>query len=167
MVNKKVGATSVTFHPILSVLTRRKEMEAAWRVVEVMRVLKVKRDITALNYILTAYCCVGDLAAAADVLVKMEEEGVNADVRTYDSLVLGACKARKLEVTLRVIRRMAENGKPAMHSTHWHVIKEMVRSGYVAQAAEYVMTFAGRDRRLDAENFEFLANRLIKSSKNC
>lgn len=162
MVNKKVGATSVTFHPILSVLTRRKEMEAAWRVVEVMRVLKVKRDITALNYILTAYCCVGDLAAAADVLVKMEEEGVNADVRTYDALVLGACKARKLEVALRVIRRMVENGKPAMHSTHWHVIKEMVRSGYVAQAAEYVMTFAGRDRRLDAENFEFLANRLIK-----
>ncbi|XP_073131109.1 pentatricopeptide repeat-containing protein At2g40240, mitochondrial-like [Henckelia pumila] len=162
MANKNYGATSVTFHPILSVLTRRKEMEAAWRVVEVMRVLKVKRDVTALNYILTAYCCAGELAAAADVLVKLEEEGVNADARTYDALVLGACKARKLEVALRVIRRMAENGKAAMHSTHGHVVKEMVRCGYVAQAAEYVKIFAGRDRRLDAENFEFLASGLIK-----
>ncbi|XP_075484578.1 pentatricopeptide repeat-containing protein At3g56030, mitochondrial [Primulina tabacum] len=162
MVSKNYGATSVTFHPILNALTRRKEVKAGWRVLEVMRVLKVKPDITALNYILTAYCCQGDLAAAADVLVKLEEEGLNADARTYDALVLGACKARKLEVALRLMRRMVENGKPAMYSTHGHIIKEMVRSGYSAQAADYVKTFAGTVRRLDAENFKFLANCLVK-----
>ncbi|KAG8390125.1 hypothetical protein BUALT_Bualt01G0051000 [Buddleja alternifolia] len=160
MVRKSYGATAATFLPILNALAKRKEMSAAWRVVEVMRESKIQPVLTAFNYILTAYCYVGDVAEAVDAVVRMEAEGLRADARTYDALVLGACRAGKVEAAVAVMRRMEEDGVTALFSTHAHVIKEMVSCGYYAQAVEFVRIFAGRDEKLDSENFGFLANRL-------
>ncbi|KAI3470906.1 hypothetical protein Pfo_027569 [Paulownia fortunei] len=97
MGRKNYGATAATFHPILNALVRKKEMVAAWRVVKAMRACKVKPDLTSFNYILTAYCFIGKVASAADTLVKMEAEGMKANAVTYDALVLGACRAGKVE----------------------------------------------------------------------
>ncbi|KAL3834823.1 hypothetical protein ACJIZ3_009559 [Penstemon smallii] len=160
MAKKKYGATHVTFHPIINVLARKKDIPAAWHVVEVMRECELQPDLTAFNYILTAHCFLGDITSAADVLVKMEEEGVGADARTYDALVLCACRAEKVEVAVGLMRRMMEDGVAALYSTHAHIIKEIICRGYIAQAVEFVRIFAGTEVKLDEENFGFLARHL-------
>lgn len=160
MARKNYGATAKTFEPILNALARKKKMSAAWRVVEVMRACNIQPTLTSFNYILTAYCFVGDVASAADALVKMEAEGMKADAVTYDALVLGACRAGKGEVALAVMGRAVEDGVPALFSTYTHIIKEMVGCCYYKQALEFVRIFAGRDEKLDAEIFGFLARRL-------
>ncbi|KAL8051363.1 hypothetical protein ABFX02_06G143200 [Erythranthe guttata] len=159
MGRKNYGATAATFNPILNALAKKKDMLAAWRVVEAMRACIVKPSITSFNYILTAYCFTGDVASAADTLVKMEEEGVKADAITYDALVLGACRAGKVEGAVAVMRRMVDDGVVALFSTHGHIIKEMVGCGYYAAAVDYVRMYAGGDEKLDAENFGYLARR--------
>lgn len=159
------GATASTFHPILNALSRKKEMAKAWRVLEAMRACGIQPDVTAFNHILTAFCYIGDLKSAANVLESMEEEGLAADSRTYDALVLGACKAGRLDGALSVLRRMMDDELPALYCTYGHVIKGMVRSGCNAQALEFVRNFAGKDPRLDAENFGILATHLIRMNK--
>ncbi|XP_057980135.1 pentatricopeptide repeat-containing protein At3g56030, mitochondrial-like isoform X2 [Malania oleifera] len=165
MIRGGYGANACSFHLILSALTRRKKMEAAWHVIELMRKIKISLDVTAYNYLLTAYSFAGNLSAAAGVLENMREEGMEADTRTYDALVLGACKAGKVEGAFAVLRRMEDYGVSQLYSTHAHVINALLRSGYYAQAVEFVMSYAGRDRHLDMESFGLLANRLIGSNR--
>lgn len=160
MARKKYGATASTFHPILYVLARKKEASAAWRVLDVMRACNVRPALTSYNYILTTHCFLGDVASAAEALAKMEAEGMRADSITYDALVLGACKARKVEGAVALMRRMVEDGVPALFSTYMHIIREILRCGCYTAAMEFVGIFAGRDKKLDAEIFGFLARRL-------
>ncbi|CAK9135807.1 unnamed protein product [Ilex paraguariensis] len=161
MVKNDYGANACTFHPILNALTRQKRMDEAWRVMELIRENGITPDVTAYNYLLTAYCFAGDVMSAARVLTRMVEEGMEADTRTYDALVLGACRADKVEGALVVLRRMVIDGVPALYSTHAHVIGSLLKLGHYAQAVELVMSYGGRDKGLDTENFGLLANRLI------
>ncbi|KAL6531110.1 hypothetical protein OROHE_014179 [Orobanche hederae] len=162
MATNHYGATTVTFHPIINALAHKKETSAAWRVVKVMRACGIKPDQMSYNYILTAYCYTGDVASAADTVAKMEGEGMKADVVTYDALVLGACRAGKVEAALAVIGRMVGEGMRPLSASHIHIVNEMVRCGYYAPAVDYVRIFAGKDEKLDAENFGYLARRLRK-----
>ncbi|KAL0452704.1 UNVERIFIED_CONTAM: hypothetical protein Slati_1248500 [Sesamum latifolium] len=160
MARKKYGATAVTFHPILNALARKKKVSAAWRVLDVMRACNVRPALMSYNYIISAHCFVGDVASAAEALARMEAEGMRPDSITYDLLVLGACRARKVEAALVLMRRMVEDGVPALFSTYTHIISEMLRCGCDGAASEFVAIFAGRDKKLDAENHGFLARRL-------
>ncbi|XP_059627952.1 pentatricopeptide repeat-containing protein At3g56030, mitochondrial-like [Cornus florida] len=162
VVRERYGANATTFHPILNALTKKKNMEDAWRLMEFMKENGISPDLTAYNSLLTAYCFVGDLTSAAGVLTKMEvEEGMEADSRTYDALVLGACRAGRVEGALVVLRRMEDDGLPPMYSTHAHVINALLKLGYYAQAIEFVMIYGGRDKGLDTESFGLLAYRLM------
>lgn len=161
MVQSDHGVNACTFHPILNVLTRKRKMEEAWRVMTIMRESGVSPDVTAYNYLLTAYCFTGNLEAAVGVLTEMEEEGMAADARTYDALVLGACKAGKVEGAMVVLRRMEDDGVPILYSTHAHVINGLLKLGYYAQAVEFVMICGGKDKKLDEESFGILGSRLI------
>ncbi|XP_052189221.1 pentatricopeptide repeat-containing protein At3g56030, mitochondrial [Diospyros lotus] len=162
MVRDGHGANACTFHPILNALSRKKRMDEAWRVLDLMKENRIPPDRTAYNYLLTAYCCAGDLSSAAGLLTRMaEEEGLEADARTYDALVLGACKAGKVEGAIVVLRRMEDDGVPPLYSTHAHVVGGLLKMGFYSQAVEFVMSYAGRDRGLDTENFGLLSSRLI------
>ncbi|GFY82090.1 tetratricopeptide repeat (TPR)-like superfamily protein [Actinidia rufa] len=160
------GANACTFHPIINALTRKKDMAGAWRVLDLMRENRISPDLTAYNYLLTAYCFAGDLTTASGLLTRMEEEwGMRADARTYDALVLGACRAGKVEGALVLLRRMMDDGVPALYSTHAHVISGLLRMGYYAQAVEFVVSYGERDLGLDTESFGLLASRLIKLNR--
>ncbi|CAI9111930.1 OLC1v1012277C1 [Oldenlandia corymbosa var. corymbosa] len=165
MVRNNYGPNACTFHPILICLTKKKEMDKAWRILEVMKEYKIAPDLTAYNYLLTAYCHSGNITSAAYVLTKMEEGKLGADTRTYDALVLGACRAGKIDGALMLLRRMVDEGTSPLYSTHTHVINAMVRNGYCSQAMDFVMSFAGKDKELDSENFGVLATRLIRLEK--
>ncbi|KAL8251921.1 hypothetical protein R6Q59_035614 [Mikania micrantha] len=154
-----------TFHPIISVFTRKKDFQHAWRVVELMKTKNIARDVTCYNFFLTSYSVVGDLKSNVDVLSKMAEDGVNADARTYDALVLGACKLGKMDGVMAILRRMLEDGVEAMYATYAHVIGSLVRLDYCAQAVEFVMSYGGKDKKLDSHNFGLLASRLIAVKK--
>ncbi|XP_010427409.1 PREDICTED: pentatricopeptide repeat-containing protein At3g56030-like [Camelina sativa] len=158
-----------TFHPILNTLTKKNKIEEAWRVVKLMRSHGVPMDVTSYNYFLTSHCYDGDVAEASKVLRKMEEdeEGkvISPDTRTYDALVLGACKSGKVEAAMAILRRMEEEGLPVLYATHAHVIGVMVESGYYALSVEFVMAYAGKDKRLDEENLGSLASKLIKRKR--
>lgn len=164
----KFGLSTCTFHPILNTLTKKNKIEEAWRVVELMRSHAIPVDVTSYNYFLTSHCYDGDVAEASKVLRKMEEEeeGVmSPDTRTYDALVLGACKSGKVEAAMAILRRMEEEGLPVLYATHAHVIGEMVESGYYALSVEFVMAYAGKDKKLDEENLGSLASKLIKRKR--
>ncbi|KAL4588049.1 hypothetical protein LXL04_000927 [Taraxacum kok-saghyz] len=161
----KYGADASTFHPLLSVLTRKKNFDEAWRVIEIMKSNRIPRDITSYNFFLTSYSVTGNLSPCVDVLRKMGEEGLKADARTYDALVLGACKAGKMNGAMAILRRMLDDGVEAMYSTYAHVIGNLVRLGYCAQAVEFVMSYGGKDQKLDSHNFGLLAARLIAIEK--
>ncbi|KAJ9545637.1 hypothetical protein OSB04_025344 [Centaurea solstitialis] len=162
---KHAAGDARTFHPILSLLTRKKNFNEAWRVIEIMRSRGIARDVTCYNYFLTAYSVAGDPRSGVGVLKKMAEEGLKADARTYDALVLGACKLGKVDAAVAVMRRMVEDGVVGMHSTYAHVIGGLVRLGYCAQAVELVMSYGGRDKKLDEHNFGLLASRLMDVNK--
>ncbi|KAF2307161.1 hypothetical protein GH714_025207 [Hevea brasiliensis] len=104
MAHRQYGLSACSFHPILSSLTRKKKMEVAWKVMEMMRAVGVLPDLTAFNYLLTAYCYNGNLMAATKVMKRIEEERLGADARTYDALVLGACRVGKVEGALVAIK---------------------------------------------------------------
>lgn len=165
MILRNYGANAITFHPILNAFTKKKQMDEAWRVVDFMRENKIPLDLMAYNYLLTAYCYVGDLTSATGMLTRMAEEGLGADTRTYDALVLGACKAGKVEGAMVVLRRMEDDGVPVQYSTHVHVINALLKLGYYEEAVEFVMSYGGRERGLDRENFGILANRLIEMKR--
>ncbi|KAL7585814.1 hypothetical protein Lser_V15G44093 [Lactuca serriola] len=164
-IHGKYGADASSFHPILSLLTRKKNFDEAWRVIEFMRANGISRDITSYNFFLTSYSITGNLKSCADVLKKMGEEGLKADGRTYDALVLGACKAGKMDGAMAILRRMLDDGIEAMYATYAHVIGNLVRLGYCAQAVEFVMSYAGKNPKLDSHNFGLLATRLIAVEK--
>ncbi|PWA61754.1 tetratricopeptide repeat (TPR)-like superfamily protein [Artemisia annua] len=155
------AADVTTFHPILSVLTRRKDFERAWRVVDVIKAKKIPRDVMCYNFFLTAYAFTGNLRPCVDVLRKMAEEGLKADARTYDALVLGACKQGKMGGAIVIMRKMVESGVEPIYATYAHVIGGMVKLGLYTQAVKFVMSFAGKDKKLDSHNFGLLAVRLM------
>ncbi|KAA3478338.1 pentatricopeptide repeat-containing protein [Gossypium australe] len=153
---EKRELNAATFHPILNSLAKKKKMEEAWRVVDIMRVAGVKPDVTAYNYLLTAYCSESKLREASAVVKKIEEEGLGADLRTYDALILGACRVGKVEGGLVLLRSMMDAGKSVMYSTHTHLINGMLSIRYYDGAA-----CGGRDAMLDQESFGVLANKLV------
>ncbi|KAG2723940.1 hypothetical protein I3843_02G170900 [Carya illinoinensis] len=165
MARGEYGLNASSFHPILNVLTRKKEMEAAWGVISLMRKYQIPPDLTAYNYFLMAYCFSGDLTAAAEVLTKMLGEGLRADTRTYDALLLGACKVGKVESALALLRRMVDDGVPMLLSTHMYLINALLRMGYYEQAIEYARCFAGKDTWLDCNIFGCLAGKLKESRR--
>lgn len=165
MVRGDYGVSACTFHPILCSLTKKKKMEEAWGVLKLMGDVGIHPDITAYNYLLTAYCFSGDLPAATGMLRKIVEEGMEADSRTYDALVLGACRTGKVEAAMVVLRRMEDVGVPLLYSTHAHVISGMMELGYYAQAVEFVRSYGGRDKGLDTESYGCLARRLIEKKR--
>lgn len=160
MVSENVGANAVSFHPILNFLSRKNTDEAA-RVLEMMKRMKVLPDVTSYNYVLTSYCFDGKLEEAAKVVDEMDENGIVYDSRTYDALVLGACKVKRVDGGLVLLRRMVNEGISALYSTHIHVINALLKQGYYGQAVEFVLIYAGRDKALDHECFGVLARRLI------
>ncbi|KAK4348659.1 hypothetical protein RND71_031414 [Anisodus tanguticus] len=161
----RVTANNATFHPIINALTKKEEFDEAWRVMDVMKSCGIAPDLTVYNYLLTGYCYTGNVTSAAGVLAKMEEEELGADTRTYDALVLGACRAGKLDVALALVRRMLDDGVSPLYCTHAHIIGAFLKYNYYEQAVEFVRSYAGRDMKLDAENFGILATRLITRSK--
>lgn len=168
MLRRRYGANAVTFHPILNALAKKKKnrLKEAWRVVDLMKENEIDMDITGYNYILTAYCCAGDMKSATDLVERIEEEKLKPDSRTYDALVLGACRVAKVEGALMLMRRMEEDGEKAiLFSTHSHVIGGILKLGYFEQAVEFVMSYAGRDKALDTHSFGSLASRLIALSR--
>lgn len=164
MVSENVGVNAVSFHPILNFLSRKNIGEAV-QVLEFMRGIKVFPDVTSFNYILTAYCCDGKLEEAVKIVDEMDENGIVYDSRTYDALVLGACKAKRVDGGLVLLRKMVDDGISALYSTHIHVINALLKMGYYGQAVEFVLIYAGRDKALDNECFGVLARRLISLKK--
>lgn len=158
-------ADFTTFHPILSFLTRKKDFDHAWHVVELMKAKNIARDVTCYNFFLTSYSIARDLGSNVDVLKKMDEEKLKPDARTYDALVLGACKIEKMDGAMAILGKMLEDGVEAMYSTYAHVIVTLVRLGYCAQAVEFVVSYEGKDKKLDSHNFGLLAIRLISMEK--
>ncbi|KAK1414195.1 hypothetical protein QVD17_29936 [Tagetes erecta] len=161
----KNAADASTFHPIISFLTRKKNFDHAWRVIEVMKAKNIARDVTCYNFFLTAYSVAGDLRSNVEVLKTMVHEGLKADARTYDALVLGACKAGKIDGAIAILRRMLEDGVKAMYATYAHVIGSLVKLGYCEQAVKFVMSYSGKDKKLDSHNFGLLATRLMALEK--
>lgn len=156
------GLNSCSFHPILNLLTRKRRMDEAWRVVDIMKEIGVLPDLTAYNYFLMTYCFVGDLAMVAQILMRMEEEEMRADTRTYDALVLGACKAGKVEGALVLLRRMEDDGLRMLLSTCNYVMDAIWSVGCYEQAMKFVRIYSGKDTWMDKESYGCLANRLIK-----
>ena len=97
------GLNAGAFHPIISCLTRKKNMERSWSLIEIMAELGISPDRTTLNYLLTAYCFKGDLTAASGVVKRIEDEVLGVDSRAYDVPVLDACKKGKVEGALVVM----------------------------------------------------------------
>lgn len=159
------GADVTTFHPIISVLTRRKDFERAWRVVDIMKSRNIARDVLCYNFFLTAYAFTGDLTPCVDVLKKMAEEGLKSDARTYDALVLGACKTGKIGGAIVIMRKMVECRVEPIYATYAHVIGAMVKLGLYTQAVKFVMSYAGKDKKLDSHNFGLLAVRLTAKNQ--
>ncbi|KAK7270759.1 hypothetical protein RJT34_26158 [Clitoria ternatea] len=154
--------SAVTFHPVLKFLVRNNSFDHAQRVVNDMDRLGVRLDVDGHNIFLNAHCFAGDLDAAAGVLRKMEEEGLVANSRTFDALVLGACRMRKVEGAMVVLRRMVDDGVPILYSTHMYVIGALLRMKCYEQAMKYVKSFGvKKDKELDAELFGCLASKLV------
>ncbi|MED6203772.1 hypothetical protein PIB30_002536 [Stylosanthes scabra] len=153
--------SATTFYPVLNHLTRQKALDQARRVVDFMSKLGVKLDLTGHKYFLSAHCYAGDVAAAAGVLKKMEEDGIGADARTFDALVLGACKVKKVDGAIVLVRRMVDDGVPILYSTHMFVIGGLLRMNCYEQALSYVKGFGGKDKALDAELFRCLPSKLV------
>ncbi|XP_019449468.1 PREDICTED: pentatricopeptide repeat-containing protein At3g56030-like isoform X2 [Lupinus angustifolius] len=158
--------TASTFHPIISLLTRERSMDHAQRVVELMSGLGVRRDLTVHNLFLMAHCFTGDMAAAAEVLKEMEEEdGLVGDTRTFDALVMGACKIGNVEGAMVLVRRMVNDGVLMLYSTHMYVIGALLEKGCLEQAVKYVKCFGGKDKVLDAEIYGCLGSKLAGMKK--
>ncbi|KAJ8438622.1 hypothetical protein Cgig2_017960 [Carnegiea gigantea] len=101
MRQRKLEINAYSYHPVLNALTSKKDVEGALRVLEGMKAIGINPDTTSYNYILTAYCVQGEAIEAGDLLEMMlGEKGVKADARTYDAMVLGACRAGKVEGAL-------------------------------------------------------------------
>ncbi|KAL8105135.1 pentatricopeptide repeat-containing protein At3g56030, mitochondrial-like [Apium graveolens] len=82
MVSDNVGANAMSFHPILNYMSRKNN----------------------------GYYCDGSLEEAVKVVDEMDENGIVYDSRTYDAIVLGACKAKRLDGGLVLLRRMVDEG---------------------------------------------------------
>ncbi|CAL0333200.1 unnamed protein product [Lupinus luteus] len=154
--------TASTFYPIINILNRKKSTHHVRRVVDLMARLGVQRDLTVHNLFLMKHCFAADMAAAAEVLRKIEEDGLVADSRTFDALVIGACKSGKVEGAMVLVRRMVDDGVPMLYSTHMYVIGALLEKGCFEQSVKYVKCFCGKDKALDADIYGCLASKLAK-----
>jgi large subunit ribosomal protein L45 len=154
-----------TFHPILNILTRGRSLDHARRVVEVMTRLGVQPDLTAHNYFLMTHCFTGDVEAAVGVLRTIEVEGLCADTRTYDALVLGACRKGNVVGAMVLLRRMVTDGVAMLHSTHMYVIEALLKMNCCEQSLSYVRCFSGKDKDLDCKLFGYLGGKLLEMNK--
>ncbi|GAU28468.1 hypothetical protein TSUD_294710 [Trifolium subterraneum] len=154
-----------TFHPILNFLTRDRSLDHARRVVEVMTRLGVQRDVTAHNYFLMTHCFTGDMEAAVRVLRTIEDGGLCADARTYDALVLGACRKGNVVGAMVLVRRIVDDGVHMLYSTHIYVIEALLKMNCCEQGLSYVRCFSGKDKNLDCELFGCLVGKLVEMNK--
>ncbi|EXC04708.1 hypothetical protein L484_009901 [Morus notabilis] len=159
------GLDARTFHPVIKGLTRKNQVDVAWRVVDVMRERGVSPDTEIYNRFLTMHCGAGDVEAAAAVLERMVKVGLKPNGRTCDALVMGACRAGKVEGALVLLRRMEDDGVPMLLSTRLYVVDALLSLGYYDQAVRFVRVYGGRDTWLDAESFGCLAIRLVKLNR--
>ncbi|OIW06304.1 hypothetical protein TanjilG_17678 [Lupinus angustifolius] len=154
--------TASTFYPIINILNHNKSVHRARCVVDLMAGLGVRRDLTVHNLFLMTHCSAGDMAAAAEVLREIEGDGFFADSRTFDALVIGACKTGKVEGAMVLVRRMVDDGVPMLYSTHMFVIGALLEKGCFEQTVKYVKCFGGKDKALDADIYGCLASKLAK-----
>ncbi|PNX95943.1 pentatricopeptide repeat-containing protein mitochondrial-like [Trifolium pratense] len=154
-----------TFHPILNLLTRDRSLDHARHVVEVMTRLDVQPDVTAHNYFLMTHCITGDVEDAVGVLRTIEDEGLCVDERTYDALVLGACRKGNVVGAMVLVRRMVDDGVYMLYSTHIHVIEALLKMNCSEQGLSYVRCFSGKDKALDCELFRCLGGKLVEMNK--
>ncbi|XP_058111270.1 pentatricopeptide repeat-containing protein At2g40240, mitochondrial [Magnolia sinica] len=161
MLKRRLGANACTFYPLISSLSRKKQMADVSDLLDLMRGEGIPPDTTCHNYMLSALCHIGDLPAAAQTLNSMLGEGLEADSLTFDALVLGACRLGRFDGAVALVRRMEEEGVRGMYSTYAHVIRGMLSIGGYAEAVEFVRRVGGRDGRLDGENYGVLGRGLV------
>ncbi|KAE9592643.1 putative pentatricopeptide [Lupinus albus] len=140
-------------------------MHHARRVVDLMVRLGVGRDLTVHNLFLMTHCFAGDMAAAAEILREMEDVGLVGDARTFDALVMGACKVGKVEVAMVLVRRMVDDGVPVLYSTHMFLIGALLENECFEEAVKYVKCFGGKDKALDADIYGCLGRKLAKMKR--
>lgn len=95
----------------------------------------------------------------------MLNEGLAADSLTFDALVLGACRAGRLDAAVALLMRMLEDGVKVLYCTYSHVISGLLGIGGYWEAVEFVKVVGGRERRLDVENFGVLGRGLVRRKR--
>ncbi|KAK9697356.1 hypothetical protein RND81_08G032200 [Saponaria officinalis] len=158
MRQRKLELNSYTYNPVIQSLIKNRPVKEAVKVLEGMKNNGVEPDTTSYNYLLTAYCMRRDVGSAVGVLERMTK----GDARTYDAMVIGTCRVGKVEGAVAIVRAAVDDGVTLMHCTYEHVIKALLDAGYYEQGLKFVLCFAGRVKKLDDVNFDFLGKCLIE-----
>ncbi|XP_015943213.1 pentatricopeptide repeat-containing protein At3g56030, mitochondrial-like [Arachis duranensis] len=90
--------SATTFYPVLNILTRQKAIDHARRV--------VWRESGSDGTQLLPRC---------------------TWLRTFDALVLGTCKVKKVDGAMMLVRMMVDDGVPILYSTHIFIIKGLLQ----------------------------------------
>ncbi|KAL8137418.1 hypothetical protein V2J09_003419 [Rumex salicifolius] len=164
MRQRNLEFSTVTFHPILNALARKRDLKSFRSLLHLMSDLGSPPDTTAYNFLLTALCFDGEVAAAADLLETMRLAGLKPDARTYDAMVLGACRAGRLDGAVAVMRAaLAVEDVSLLYSTPVHVVTALIQRGYYKEAVNVVVGCGeGRDEELGSECIGVLASSLVK-----
>ncbi|KAL9224217.1 hypothetical protein vseg_000278 [Gypsophila vaccaria] len=158
MRQRNLELNSYTYHPVIHTVTKKHGVEEAVALLQRMRDDGIEPDTTSYNFLLTAYCKRRDVGKAVSVLEAMKK----GDARTYDAMVVGACKVGKVEGAVAIVRAAVDDGVTLIHSTYEHVIKALLDAGYYVQGLKFVLCFAGRVKKLDDVIFDVLGKGLIE-----
>ncbi|XP_074283420.1 pentatricopeptide repeat-containing protein At3g56030, mitochondrial [Silene latifolia] len=163
MCDRRLEHTAWSFRPVLETFVRQGELQKAVAFLKTMKEFGVALDTGSFNCVLREYCYLGDVNHAVELLEMMvREEGLKGDAWTYDAMVLGACKAGKVDAAMAVMRSAIDDDVKLLNLTYEHVIRALMEDGYFEHTLKFVMVCAGRDKSFNGEMFNFLATGLIK-----
>jgi pentatricopeptide repeat protein len=94
-------------------------------------------DVWSFNIVLKAFCSLGDVYGALELLDKMRKLGYSPDIVTHNTMVNGLCKANQVDEAYNLLKRIQLEGLGMPNViTYTSVISAYCKSGEIRKARE-------------------------------
>lgn len=148
------GRHDSLYHILIRQRCKRGHYEEARGIIMEMTVPTVK----TYNYLLGCLCKNNRTAEAYRLVEEMTDKGIAADAITFEILIHSSCIQGKLDLTKKLLHKMAVSSIEPRLSTHVALLKAFMKAEQYEEAHNYVIESSVKYKQSSTEIYSLLAD---------
>ncbi|XP_042013549.1 pentatricopeptide repeat-containing protein At5g40400-like [Salvia splendens] len=156
MVKRGFVPSIVATNCLLNGLSKMDCLGKCWEVHREMLRIQIRPNACTVNIFAHILCNEGHMDKVNEFLERMEEEGFDLDIVTYNILVDGYCKNRRLKDAIYLYNIMCTRGMVPDLITYTTLINGLCKGGSVREAHRFFSLMVQRGLRPDAVTYNTL-----------